>query len=54
MKAKNRWSEVGTSAGSILALKPAGAADGIEARLDLIPDVDQHGEAILKEFGIVR
>lgn len=54
LKARNRWSEVETSVGSIPALKPAGAADGMEARMDPIPDVDQHGEAILKEFGIVR
>ena len=54
LKARNRWSEVKTSVGSIPALKPAGAANGIEARMDPIPAVDQHGEAILKEFGIVR
>lgn len=54
LKARNRWSEVETSVGSIPALKPAGAADGLEARMDPIPDVDEHGEAILKEFGIVR
>lgn len=54
LKARNRWSEVETSVGRIPALKPAGAADGMEARMDPIPDVDQHGEAILKEFGIVR
>jgi itaconate CoA-transferase len=54
LKARNRWSEVETSVGSIPALKPAGAADGVEARMDPIPGVDQHGEAILKEFGIVR
>jgi itaconate CoA-transferase len=54
LKARNRWSEVETSVGRIPALKPAGVADGVEARMDPIPDVDQHGEAILREFGIVR
>jgi itaconate CoA-transferase len=54
LKARNRWSEVETSVGSIPTLKPAGTADGVEAKMDPIPDVDQHGEAILKEFGIVR
>jgi itaconate CoA-transferase len=54
LKARNRWSEVETSVGSIPALKPAGAADGLKARMEPIPEVDQHGEAILKEFGIVR
>lgn len=54
LKARDRWSEVETSAGTIPALKPAGIADGSEVRMDPIPDVDQQGEAILKEFGIVR
>lgn len=54
LKARDRWSEVETSVGRIPALKPAGVADGVEARMDPIPDVDQHGEAILEEFGIVR
>jgi itaconate CoA-transferase len=54
LKARNRWSDVATSVGNIPALKPAGAADGVEIRMDPIPDVDQQGEAILKEFGIVR
>ena len=54
LKARNRWSEVETSAGSIPALKPAGVADGTVVRMDPIPDVDEHGEAILEEFGIVR
>jgi itaconate CoA-transferase len=54
LKARNRWSEVETSVGGIPALRPAGAADGMEARMDPIPNVGQHGEAILEEFGIVR
>jgi itaconate CoA-transferase len=54
LKARDRWSEVETSVGSIPALKPAGVADGMEARMDPVPDVGQHGDAILKEFGIVR
>ena len=54
LKARNRWSEVETSAGSIPALKPAGVADGTVVRMDPIPDVDEHGEAILEELGIVR
>jgi itaconate CoA-transferase len=54
LKARNRWSEVETSVGIIPALKPAGTADGVEAKMDPIPEVNQHGEAILREFGIVR
>lgn len=54
LRARDKWSKVKTSAGTIPALKPAGAADGSEVRMDPIPDVDQHGEDILREFGIVR
>ena len=54
LKARNRWSEVETSVGSVPALKPAGAADGVEVRMDSVSGVDQHGEAILREFRIVR
>lgn len=54
LKARDRWSEVDTSNGTISALKPAGAAEGLAVRMDPIPGVGQHGEAILKEFGVER
>ncbi|KAK4618064.1 Succinate--hydroxymethylglutarate CoA-transferase [Fulvia fulva] len=54
LKARNRWSEVDTPNGKIPALKPAGAAEGMEVRMDAIPSVGEHSEAILKEFGIER
>ena len=52
LKARDRWSEVDTPNGKIPALKPAGAAEGFEVRMDPIPAVGEHQEAILKEFGI--
>lgn len=54
LKARDRWSEVDTSKGKIPALKPAGAAEGLAVRMGRIPDVDEHGEAILREFGVKR
>lgn len=54
LKARDRWSEVETSRGKIPALKPAGAAQGLSVRMDPIPDVDEHGKDILKEFGIEK
>jgi crotonobetainyl-CoA:carnitine CoA-transferase CaiB-like acyl-CoA transferase len=54
LKARDRWTEVGTPNGPIPALKPAGAAEGFEVRMDPIPAVGEHQEAILKEFGIER
>jgi crotonobetainyl-CoA:carnitine CoA-transferase CaiB-like acyl-CoA transferase len=54
LKARDRWTEVNTPNGMIPALKPAGAAEGFEVRMDPIPAVGEHQEAILKEFGIER
>lgn len=52
--ARGRWTKVATSSGEIPALKPAGAAEGMDVRMEDIPAVDEHGEAILKEFGLER
>lgn len=52
LQARNRWAEVDTPNGRIPALKPAGAAEGIDVRMDPVPDVGEHSEAILREFGV--
>ncbi|EME40426.1 hypothetical protein DOTSEDRAFT_177403 [Dothistroma septosporum NZE10] len=54
LKARGRWTEVETPNGRIPALKPAGAAEGMDVRMDPVPSVGEHSEAILKEFGIER
>ncbi|CAK4033764.1 Succinate--hydroxymethylglutarate -transferase [Lecanosticta acicola] len=54
LQARDRWTEVETENGMIPALKPAGAAEGMEVRTDAIPSVGEHSEAILREFGIER
>jgi itaconate CoA-transferase len=36
------------------ALWPPGTGDGVKARMDAVPSVGDHNEAILKELGIER
>lgn len=52
LKARNRWTEVDTPNGSITALLPPGLNDSYDYRMDAIPAVGQHTDAILKELGI--
>jgi itaconate CoA-transferase len=52
LKARNRWTEVDTPNGSIAALLPPGLNDSYEYRMDPIPAVGQHTDAILKELGM--
>ena len=52
LKARNRWSEVDTPNGSIAALLPPGLNDSYDYRMDPIPAVGQHTDAILKELGM--
>lgn len=54
LRARDRWTEVDTPNGRIPALKPAGAAEGMDVRMDAIPTVGQHTKAIFEEFGIDR
>ena len=50
LRARGRWTEVDTPAGRV----PPGTGDGVEARMDAVPEVGQHNEAILKELGVER
>ena len=52
LKARNRWTEVDTPNGSISALLPPGLNDSYDYRMDPIPSVGQHTDAILKELGM--
>ena len=52
LKARQRWTEVGTPAGNIPALLPPGLNDSYNYRMDPIPAVGQHTESILKELGM--
>lgn len=54
LKARDRWTEVDTPNGMIPALKPAGAAEGMGVRMDAIPAVGEHTDALFGEFDIER
>ena len=54
LKARHRWTEVNTPNGQIPALLPPGLNDSYEYRMDPVPSVGQHTDAILKELGIAE
>ncbi len=49
--ARGRWRDVTTPAGPIPALLPPGAADAFQPRMDAIPALGEHTEAVLGELG---
>jgi itaconate CoA-transferase len=49
LAARNRWRVVGTSAGPIPAMLPPGRTEAFEARMDDVPALGQHTDAILRE-----
>ena len=49
--ARERWTEVGTGAGPIPALRPPGIPREWEVRMDAVPTLGQHTDAILAECG---
>ena len=51
LQARQRWQSVGSPAGDIPALLPPGRSDAFDYRMDPIPAVGQHTEAILRELG---
>ena len=51
LKARNRWRDVDTPAGRIAALLPPVTNAGYEVRMDAVPSVGQHTDAILRELG---
>lgn len=54
LAARNRWVEVDTPNGKILAMRPPGMPEEFNARMDPIPAVGEHTEAILAEIGYSR
>ena len=54
LRARRRWTEVDTPAGPVPALLPPGTGDWVNARMDAVPSVGEHNEAILRELGIER
>jgi len=51
LKARRRWVEIETSAGKIPALLPPGAPEAFTPRMDPIPALGEHTDAILAELG---
>src|SRR6267143_412572 len=51
LKARRRWVQVDTPAGQVPALLPPGAADAGAVRMDAVPALGQHTEAILAGLG---
>ena len=51
LKARDRWREVDTSAGPIPALLPPGSWQHGEPRMDAVPAMGQHTDAILTNYG---
>ncbi|HRE87322.1 CaiB/BaiF CoA-transferase family protein [Accumulibacter sp.] len=51
LKARGRWTEVDTPSGPIPALRPPGQVDSFTPRMDAVPALGEHTDAILSELG---
>ena len=51
LAARERWCQVGSPVGDIPAMLPPGRVDSFDYRMDPVPAVGQHTEAILRELG---
>ncbi len=51
LAARARWRQVGSPAGEIPALLPPGRSNAVDYRMDAVPRVGEHSEAILRELG---
>jgi itaconate CoA-transferase len=52
LAARQRWVQVDTPAGPVPALLPPGASDPSEVRIDPVPALGRHTEALLAELGL--
>ncbi|PVE07940.1 CaiB/BaiF CoA-transferase family protein [Limnohabitans sp. Rim28] len=52
LKSRERWQDVGSPAGNISALLPPGRNNRYDYRMDPVPAVGEHTEAILRELGL--
>ena len=51
LQARERWRQVGTPAGDVPALLPPGRISSFDYRMDPVPAVGQHTDAILRALG---
>ena len=52
LAAREAWAQVGSPAGPIPALRPPGRSNAFDARMDPIPRLGEHTDAILGELGL--
>ena len=52
LKARDRWREVETSAGTVPSLIPPASNSAFEPRMDAVPGLGQHTEQVLRELGL--
>src|SRR6185295_2131625 len=51
LEARGRWTEVGSPAGRLAALKPPLNLDGVEPDMRAVPALGEHTDAVLAELG---
>jgi itaconate CoA-transferase len=51
LAARDRWTQVGSPVGPLAALRPPVTFAGIPPRMDPVPDVGEHSDALLGELG---
>ena len=51
LDARDRWREVLTGAGPVRSLIPPATIDGVEPRMEEVPELGAHTESILEELG---
>jgi itaconate CoA-transferase len=54
LRARHRWVDVDTPAGKVKAMLPPGVPESFEPRMDPVPAIGQHTDAILGELGYDR
>lgn len=51
LRARERFRSIGSPAGELAAMLPPGVNSSFDYRMDAVPDVGEHSEAILRELG---
>jgi itaconate CoA-transferase len=51
LRARQRWRDIGSPKGTLPALLPPGGSDAFTPRMDPVPDVGQHTDAVLTALG---